>query len=120
MPSSESGDSEESSVNQESSDFSLPHRLSKRQSPTTDLVSTPVTQMILANQGIFVLASLGSEERPRIQVGSLRTTSELTTMTQKGLYIRIDCGSFRISVRHTSEQNVRAHARLEDTRRGNF
>ena len=76
--------------------------------------------MIIANQGIFVLASLGSEKRPRIRVASLRTTSELTTMTQKGIYIRVDRGSFLISVRQISEQNVRAHARLEDTRRENF
>ena len=62
----------------------LPHRLSKPQSPTTVLVSTPVTQMIIANQGILVLASLGTEKPSRIQVSSLRTTSELTTMTQKG------------------------------------
>lgn len=101
--------------------FASRHRLSKHQSATTVLVSSPVTQMITANQGIFVLASLGSEKRPRIQVGSLRTTSGLTTTTQKlRLNIRVDCGSFLISVRHTSEQNVRAHARLEDTRRENF
>ena len=35
----------------------LPHRLSKRQSLTTVLLRTPITQMIFFNQGILLLGS---------------------------------------------------------------
>ena len=35
----------------------LPHRLSKRQSITTVLLRTPVTQMIFFNQGLFIMLS---------------------------------------------------------------
>ena len=49
--------SESSDVQSQVIDFRLLHRLSKRQSPTTVLVRTPVTQMIILNQGISLLAS---------------------------------------------------------------
>ena len=35
----------------------LPHRLSKRQSPTTVLLRTPITQMIFFNQGMLLVGS---------------------------------------------------------------